>query len=112
MISSNVKSPFRRKKALITIISLFAYQDISGEHYAEVESVFRTTEGFTTPWAKWRSGHSNDARVNTVEDCVRRDPSNGLWTDINCGGNLKFYCEGEKTFQNFTPIQTAYPFFV
>ena len=65
----------------------------------EVESVFRTTEGLTTPWAKWQPGHPNDAKVDTaVEDCVRRDPSNGRWTDIICGNNLAFYCEGEKTF--------------
>ena len=64
---------------------------------AEVESVFRTTAGFTTPWAKWQSGHPNDALASGVEDCGGRHPSNGLWTDINCGGNYAFYCEGEKT---------------
>ena len=89
---------FVKEKILIPVPLDLLIRIYLGITDAEVESMFRTTEGFTTPWAQWQSQHPNDALVGAVEDCVRRDPSNGQWTDISCSNNLKFYCEGEKIF--------------
>ena len=61
-----------------------------------METVFRTTEGFTTPWVNWEStspaGMAGDA--DGVNDCVMRDQINGQWKDANCSTALNFYCEG------------------
>ena len=59
-----------------------------------IESVFRTLEGFTSPWANWKPGEPNDAANADDEDCVRRDVSNGMWMDANCDDTREFYCEG------------------
>ena len=66
---------------------------------ATLETVFRTSEGFTTPWANWHVSSPNDAMLNAVEDCVRRQPSSGKWDDFRCTNTEKYYCLGENMFQ-------------
>ena len=59
-----------------------------------METLFRTQEGFVTPWANWNNGEPNDAINSAVEDCVIRNMDGG-WGDAGCFVQWNFYCEGE-----------------
>ena len=67
---------------------------------AVVETVFRTPEGFITPWMNWYSDEPNDASKTQQEDCVVRHVG-GLWRDWRCSRQWNFYCEG-KCFKEFS----------
>ena len=41
---------------------------------ADLETVFRTDEGFTASWVKWASTEPNDPSISDVQDCVMRLP--------------------------------------
>ena len=60
--------------------------------------MFRTPEGFTTPWANWNpgvepTGTAGDA--SGIDDCVMRHCGTGLWNDEYCEIHLNYYCETE-----------------
>ena len=63
-----------------------------------VETVFRTSDGFVTPWMNWDAafpaGTAGDAEG--LSDCVARMSDDGEWKDANCFLLLHFYCEGEN----------------
>ena len=59
---------------------------------ADVEGVYRSTEGLVTPWAAWDSNEPNGVRT---ENCVFRDHGR-KWDDYNCDNPLEFYCEGKQ----------------
>ena len=63
---------------------------------AEVETVFRTTDGFTSPWANWHPSEPNDPEsTGAIENCVERTgPNGGTWNDNPCSISKVFYCEG------------------
>ena len=62
---------------------------------ATLETVFRTDEGFTAPWAKWVSTEPNDPLNSAPEHCVRRRISDSRWADVPCHISLQYYCEGK-----------------
>ena len=62
----------------------------------DVESVFRTTDGFILPWISWTShdpqgtaGHAHGS-----QDCGGRAITGGFG-DYDCDDNHIYYCEGE-----------------
>ena len=61
----------------------------------DIESVFRTTEGYKTPWVNWDSGlpNGNAGNPHDWEDCVERYSGSGRWNDGGCSNLMKFYCE-------------------
>ena len=61
----------------------------------DVESVFRTTEGFTASWMNWYPGepNGNAGHSHGLEDCVIRCSSSEKWNDDACSLLKKFYCE-------------------
>ena len=61
----------------------------------DVESVFRTTEGFTASWVNWYPGEPNgNARHSPgSDDCVIRCLRSGKWNDAVCSLSKIFYCE-------------------
>ena len=63
----------------------------------EVETVFRTTDGFITPWVKWGSTEpsGNTGRPEGKDDCVTWHSNyNGVWADNTCSTQIEYYCEG------------------
>ena len=58
-----------------------------------VETVFRTSDGFVTPWVNWDAAFPVDEDIN---DCVVRMSSDGGWKDADCSLEKMFYCEGKK----------------
>ena len=62
-----------------------------------VETVFRTVDGFVTPWVGWSSSEPNGHAGLPAEreDCVGRSPS-GAWADFDFSRNYRFYCEGTE----------------
>ena len=61
----------------------------------DTESVFRTTEGFTTQWANWKPGEPIGFYDNLTENCVERLQT-GMWNDLPCSLARKFYCETKR----------------
>ena len=66
---------------------------------AALETVFRTDEGFTAPWAKWRSTEPNDPTNSVVEHCVIRNIDTH-WVDVPCHYSYIYYCEGNREQPN------------
>ena len=61
----------------------------------DIESVYRTVEGFTASWANWNPGaepNGNAGMVAGSNDCASRY-STGQWNDGNCPSQFNFYCE-------------------
>ena len=83
----------------------FSYSDLTrildlcsvllGVTDTQVETVFRTTEGFVMTWADWDNGQPNDVRNTNIEDCAFRSNAGGRWWDTRCSFEYKFYCEGK-----------------
>ena len=73
------------------------YRLFLGLSDASVETVFRTTDGFTTSWARWSSTEPTGyaGLPSGPEDCAGRSP-NGLWADFDVTRNYHFYCEGKN----------------
>ena len=65
----------------------------------DFETVFRTTEGFTTPWVNWDSGQPGGGTPGNpiIEDCVERKAM-GNWNDDSCSNLKKFFCETKSKF--------------
>ena len=61
-----------------------------------VDTVFRTVDGFVTPWANWESGEPSRTVGPGVEDQVSR-LTNGKWNDGPITATWRFYCEGNRS---------------
>ena len=61
-----------------------------------VETVFRTVDGFVTPWVNWSPGEPSGTagHAHGLEDRVTRSPG-GKWFDGSVSAPRKFYCEGK-----------------
>ena len=88
--------PVASKAHRLSIISqvCLLYSVLLGVTDAVVETMFRTSEGFLTPWTNWLDSQPDDARNVPVEECVIRHVG-GLWHDGDCALNWNFYSEGE-----------------
>ena len=68
----------------------------------EVETVFRTTDGFTTPWIKWGPNEPQGTAglPEGREDCATMHPTDsGMWIDNWCSDEMEYYCEGNLTWE-------------
>ena len=64
---------------------------------SSVESVFRTPEGRTTPWAHWKAGSPMGTEADSFKqnDCVLRvSGEHGYWRDEDCSATNYYICEG------------------
>ena len=66
-----------------------------------METVFRTSDGFVTPWVNWDAAFPVGKVRDTegVNDCVVRMSSDGEWKDADCSLEKMFYCEGKENLQ-------------
>ena len=67
-----------------------------------VETVFRTVDGFVTPWVNWDSTEPSGTRglADGTEDCVVRLVGD-KWNDNSVTATRRFYCEGNRSFGFF-----------
>ena len=67
-----------------------------------LETVFRTVDGFVTPWVNWDSGEpsGNLGHAHGVEDAVVR-LSGGKWRDRSVSQTHPFFCEGTRFYSRF-----------
>ena len=71
---------------------MLLYRYYLGITDANVEGVYRTTEGFALTWAALDSNEPDGVRN---QNCVFRDDGR-KWDDNPCNNPLEFYCEGKK----------------
>ena len=62
----------------------------------EVETVFRTTDGFVVPWTNWFAPNpqGNAGLAEGLEDCGGRIHDRQKLGDYGCHHNMMYYCEG------------------
>ena len=63
---------------------------------ADIETVFRRTDGFVSPWMNWQPGEPNGDGGDAlhIQDCIVRMITSSKWVDMNCNIAITYYCEG------------------
>ena len=81
---------------------LFHFSLYLGLTDLEVETVFRTTDGFIVPWIKWGPAEPQGTAGlrEGREDCVTMHPTNsGIQADNWCTNEVVYYCEGNVIWE-------------
>ena len=76
-------------------MQLFSCRIFLGVSDLDLETVFRTVDGFITPWANWDSNEPSGTvgHAHGMEDVVVR-LNGGRWRDRSISQTHPFFCEG------------------
>ena len=74
-----------------------------------VETVFRTTDGFTATWLRWGSSEPNGytSRVAGLEDCITLHNDGELFGDFSCSLKTPTSVKVNFSGKMFLPYQNS-----
>ena len=84
------------RSLLECILVTYIFRLFLGFSDLDVQSVFRTTDGFIFPWINWKSHdpQGTAGHAHGLQDCGGRAIT-GLLGDYDCDDNHMYYCEGK-----------------